>query len=375
MHRFLANNRSELIARCTAAVAQRRSRKATADQLKNGIPMFLDQLIRTLRAEEGGDEVRSAAISGAKGGDATALSEIGVSATAHGKALLQLGYSVDQVVHDYGDLCQAITTLAVERDAPFGVDEFRTLNRCLDNAIADAVVEFGAERDASIARGQLADRNESLGFLVHEVRNAVHTATLAVRALETSNLPISGATGNLLKRSLAAVSSLLETAMSELRAESPSPHREVFSLAAFISEAEQIAGLQALGQGCRFVVSDVDPEIALSGERQLLLGAVINLLQNAFKFTRPHTAVSLRAYASGSRAFITIKDHCGGLPSGVATSIFQAFYKAGADQSGLGLGLTIARRSVEADGGKLMVLDLPGEGCIFTVDMPRFTFR
>ncbi len=40
---------------------------------------------------------------------------------------MELGFSVDQVVHDYGDLCQAITDLAVERDAPFSVDQFRTL--------------------------------------------------------------------------------------------------------------------------------------------------------------------------------------------------------------------------------------------------------
>jgi len=56
--------------------------------------------------------------------------------------LLQHGFTVDQVVHDYGDLCQAITKLAVDRGAAIQVEEFRTLNRCLDNAIADAVTEL-----------------------------------------------------------------------------------------------------------------------------------------------------------------------------------------------------------------------------------------
>jgi hypothetical protein len=50
---------------------------------------------------------------------------------------MELGYSVDHVVHDYSDLCQAITGLAIERDAPFAIEEFRTLNRCLDNATCD----------------------------------------------------------------------------------------------------------------------------------------------------------------------------------------------------------------------------------------------
>ena len=85
---------------------------------------------------------------------------MGVSATAHGKELLKLGFTVDQVVHDYGDLCQAITDLAFERDAPFSIDEFRTLNRCLDNAIADAVTEFSFQREATLAREHEVAANE-----------------------------------------------------------------------------------------------------------------------------------------------------------------------------------------------------------------------
>lgn len=190
MHRFLSNNRDELIARCKTKVAQRPRRAATAEQLANGVPMFLDQLIQTLEALDNGQADESFRISGGDGGDGTALSEMGLTAAAHGKELLGLGYSVDQVVHDYGDLCQAITDLAVERDAPFSVDEFRTLNRCLDNAIADAVTEFGAWRDASVALQQSTEENERLGVLVHELRNYLQTATLAFSALESGSLPI-----------------------------------------------------------------------------------------------------------------------------------------------------------------------------------------
>src|SRR5512134_118016 len=148
MHRFLSDNHTELVARCKAKVSQRPKRAATPEQLANGIPLFLSQLIRTLEAEGEGHMAESLRISGASGGDTTRSSVMGASATAHGKKLLELGYSVDQVVHDYGDLCQAITDLAVERHEPFSVEEFRTLNRCLDNAIADAVKEFSAQREA-----------------------------------------------------------------------------------------------------------------------------------------------------------------------------------------------------------------------------------
>jgi hypothetical protein len=194
MHLFLIHNRDDLIARCKYKVAQRSRRAATMQQLEHGIPLFIDQLTRTLEAEELGQDAESIRISGAAGGDAHALSEIGVSAAAHGRELQLLGFSVDQVVHDYGDLCQAITDLAFERDAPFPPDEFRTLNRCLDNAIADAVTEFSRLREDSLATGHAAAANERMGFFVHELRNALGTATLAVSALELGNLTLAGAT-------------------------------------------------------------------------------------------------------------------------------------------------------------------------------------
>jgi hypothetical protein len=144
---------------------------------------------------------------------------MGMSAAAHGKQLLELGFTVDQVVHDYGDLCQAITDLAVERDAPFAIDEFRTLNRCLDNAIADAVTEFSTVRDAALARQQTAEGNERLGFLVHELRNALATATLAATALEKGNLQMSSATGSVLKRCLTVLTALTDRSLAEVRLE------------------------------------------------------------------------------------------------------------------------------------------------------------
>src|SRR5665647_444704 len=173
-----------LIVRCKAKVARRPSRAATADQLSNGVPILLSQRQRMLEAEESDESGESLRISGASGGGALSVSEMGVTATAHGKELLRMGFSVDQVVHDYGDLCQAITDLAFERDAPFSVDEFRTLNRCPDNAIASAVSVFSLQRDAGNATRQDADVQERLGALVHELRNSLATASYAVAALE-----------------------------------------------------------------------------------------------------------------------------------------------------------------------------------------------
>lgn len=369
MYSFLANNRDELIERCKAKVALRPTRAATLDQLKNGVPIFLEQLERTLRAEEGGEDVESVKISGLSGGDASATSEMGLSAIAHGKALLELGFTIDQVVHDYGDLCQAITDLAVERDAPFGVQEFRTLNRCLDNAIAEAVTEFSALRDASLARRQAEAFNERLGFLVHELRNSLLTASLAVAALQQSQLPISGATGGVLKRSIQEMKQLISAALEEVRVGGSAGSR-TFSLSGFLAEATEAAVLYAEEKKAVFRMEPVDPAIEITGSRPLLLAALGNMLQNAFKFTQPGTMVTLSANAAGKDVDIDVADHCGGLPPGAAGTLFTPFAQHGTDRSGLGLGLSIARRSVEAEGGQLGVRDVPGVGCVFTMRLP-----
>ena len=373
MHNFLAANRDELIARCMAKVAQRPSRAATEERLRKGVPLFLAQLQRALQAEEVGQAGERLTISGASDSKVQVLSQVGVTAAAHGKQLLELGFSLDQVVHHYGDLCQATADLAVEKDAPFSIDELRTLHRCLDGAIADAVTELSAQRDVSIARTQSAEVKERLDCLMHELRDSLGTATLAIRALETGNLPLSGATGGVLKRSHAALKTLVDRALDEVgektAATAPS---EPFSLALFLADAASEAALEASERDCALTVRDIAPLLGIAGNRDRLLAALGNVLQNAFKFTQPHTEVTLMAYTQANRVFIEVQDHCGGLPPGTAEKMFIPFSaQRSNDKSGLGLGLAIARQSVEADAGSLTVRNLAGIGCVFTIALPR----
>ena len=370
LHDFLTANREDLTDRCRLKVAQRRAPKATAIELEHGIPLFLDQLIKTLQVQQGAVPMQSRRVSGPSGGGGT--SEIGETAARHGLELLQHGFTVDQVVHDYGDLCQAITDLAFERGAPVSVDEFRTLNRCLDNAIADAVTEFDYQRDLLIADKGVQALNERLGFLAHELRNLIQTATLAVTAIKAGNVGLAGATGAVLDRSLIGLRNLIDHSLADVRVTAGMPpQRRLTALADFVAETKISAALDAQARGCGFTVSAVDPKLAVDADRELLSSALGNLLQNAFKFTEPHTEVALRVRAAGNRVLIEVEDRCGGLHPGDPESMFQPFSQSGADRSGLGLGLSICRRSVEANSGILTVRDLPGTGCVFTIDLPR----
>ena len=373
MHEFLTSNRIELIERCRVKVAQRQLSKETPAEEPDGIPHFLDQLIKTLRVEQTQEPMRSRKVSGPSGGGGNpVLSEIGETAARHGRELLKHGFTVEQVVHDYGDLCQAITDLAFEINAPISIDEFRTLNRCLDNAIAIAVTEFLYQRDSVSADQQAHALNERLGFFAHELRNLINSATLALTAIKTGNVGLTGATGGVLDRSLIGLRNLVDRSLSEVRMTAGLPvQNRLFSLADFIAEVKLSAGLEAQVKECIFTVSVVDRGLAVDADRDLLFSAVGNLLQNAFKFTHPKSEVTLNAYSAANRILIDVEDSCGGLPAGEEDRMFQPFTQGGDDRSGLGLGLSISRRSVEANEGLLSVRNVPGSGCVFTIDLPR----
>lgn len=372
MHKFLVANRAELVSRCRAKVALRPARGASDEELNFGISYFLDQLIELLRREQMGDPAGSNAISGPSGGENSSQSYMGEGASRHGRELSQQGFTVDQVVHDYGDLCQAITELSIELDVRFTSQEFKTLNCSLDNVIADAVKEFMYQRDFIAANREAKAVNLRLGAFAHELRNHLNSATLSLTAIREGNVGLNGATGAVLDRSLVGMGKLINHSLADVRMTAGMPVRpEVFSLSRFIEEVKLTAALQAGVEKCPFTVSRVDRSLAVAADRDLLSSAVGNLLQNAFKFTEPHTPVNLSAYASGDRVLIEVEDHCGGLLPSEAETMFTPYTQLGENKTGLGLGLSISRRSVEANQGSLSVRDVPGSGCVFTIDLPR----
>jgi signal transduction histidine kinase len=355
LHEFIAINRDEIIRRCRAKAATRFVPPPTDPESDSdhGVPVFLDQLRDALRS-----------------GHATSP-EINRSAIKHGHTLLRQGFTVSQVVHDYGDVCQAITGLAVDLQAPISTDDFRTLNRCLDDAIAGAVTEYGRERQQSSIERESERGNERLGFFAHELRNLMNTAIMAFEVLKTGDVGVGGSTGAVLHRSLMASRALISRSLAEVRLTQGIQNRQQFLLAEFIEEVAAPSRLEANARGVSLTVQPVDDGIAIEGDRQVLAAVVVNLLQNALKFTRPGTNVTLRAGASADRVLIEVHDECGGLPSENVDDLFRPFEQRSADRSGIGLGLAFSRWGAEANDGRIYARNFPSRGCVFTVDLPR----
>jgi signal transduction histidine kinase len=128
--------------------------------------------------------------------------------------------------------------------------------------------------------------------------------------------------------------------------------------------------MEANAKGIALTVRPVEPALAVQGDRHTLGSVLSNLLQNAVKFTAPSGHVSLSAHASAGRVLIEVEDECGGLPAGDSALMFRPFERRSIDRTGLGLGLSICQRGVEANGGKLDVRNTPGTGCVFVIDLP-----
>jgi signal transduction histidine kinase len=353
LHEFVSTNCKEILLKARAKAAARTSPPASTQELENGIPMFLGQLSETLRLKASRAPISTDAI--------------GSTAARHGRELLGLGFTVSQVVHDYGDVCQAVTELAMEKKATISSEEFHTLNRCLDDAIAESVTEYGRMKEVVTSH----DETERLGRLAHELRNGLQTALLSFQVLKTGSVGIGGSTGAVLGRSLTGLSEIIDGALAEVRLSATTPRHDRVSLLVFVDEVAAAANLHAQSRDVRFTVEAVDPGLDVHVDPQLLASALMNLLQNAFKYTHAKGHVMVRTRAEDGRVFIEVEDECGGV-AGIEDAPFRPFgERKGSDRSGLGLGLSISQKAVAANGGEIHNRNVPGKGCIFTIEIPQ----
>jgi len=364
LREFLTDNRDDLIERCRLKVAMRRAPRATPRELSHGVPLFLEQLIDIFPRfvpEKDADNAEAAQHD----------AQIAQTAARHGQELLRHDFTIEQVVHDYGDLCQSITELAVKRAAPITVREFGSLNITLDNAIASAVASYSAQHEAAFADTDQLHAKERLGVLANAMRNLLNTAILAASAMKRGSVGLGGATAAALDRSLIAMRGLIDRTLADVRLDtSPVDAAEVIEIGPFIAAIQLAAVLEANSARCELTVV-VQPDIFVRGDRHLLASAVANLLHCGVAGTQRDGEVFLSARTRDGRVIIDVEDSCTGLAPEALRQMIEGFEQRSGGKSALGAALDSARKAVEANSGTLSARAIPGKGCLYTIDLPE----
>ena len=349
---FVKEHREEIIARCRVRVAGRMLPRVTQAELDHGIPLFLRELEHNLDCELH-DKPRPAS-----------------PAVQHGRDLLRSGFTIAQVVHDYGDACQTITEVAIECNVLISTREFRALNKCLDDAIAEAVTEYERQHQLDVATESARRSSRHIGSLAHELHNLLGSAMVAFDILRAGTLGIRGSTGDVLGRSLVALRDLVDRSLTEVRLSAGVARLRHVAVAQLIEDIEVSAVLGARVRGLRFTVTEIAPEIAVETDREILSSILSILLQNAFKHTRPHTHVWLHTHATADRVLFDIEDQCGGMLTGKADLLLAPREPRSEDSLIVEPGLAFCARGVAALHGMIHVRN-QNQGCVFTVDLPR----
>jgi hypothetical protein len=182
---FIAGNREEIVTRygSKAAIASLPVPLAAGDE--DAVLVFIEELLGALRNSH----------------DRTTV--------PHGDDNAAEGRLIVPRVLQYRHLCQSITELAMEMNAPINVAEFANLDRCFDDAVACAVTESLSD-PSQTGEGAVADGSEPLHVFQHEVRRLVNTAMLAFDVLRTGTVGLDGSTGRLLYCSLVELRSLAD---------------------------------------------------------------------------------------------------------------------------------------------------------------------
>ena len=320
---FLVVHTDEILARARATAAG------------PGAPLFLAQLADTLRREQG----LAARVTSA---------EISAGAALHGRELGRSGMTVAQVVHEYRGLGAVILELAVELGNPISTDEFRTLDRCVDEAVAQAVTEYDRLREAALSRV----RTDHLGFLTHELRIQLAEAIVAFESVKTGSVGIASSTGAVFGRNLLAMRHIIDRSLAHVRLERGIHHREKVPLGEIVEEVGLTVSMEADTRHLQLTVEPVAPDVMVDVDRHLIAAALLDVLHNGFEASPPggHVVLRTKTPAAG-RVLIEVEDECPVEPSS-------------------GPGLSIARRSVESSGGELRVRLRERQGSVYTIDLP-----
>ena len=348
LHDVLKTRLPELVERWQQRISQTIAAEVQPAELRDQIPQFVEQLSMAMYP------------------GAVPLPPQSAAAEEHGAQRLRLGFNIGEVVREYGILQQCIFEVAREAGVEVTQGEHEILANSLNAGLASAVSQYVLQRDIEAQR-QTA---EHLGFIAHELRNPLGAARLALDVLKKRELSQGGRAVEQMDRNLRRTAELIDTALTHASLKmGVAPRTEPISLPSFLGEIQRDSSVEAQVRGITLVVT-TPADLVVEADPRLLRSAVVNLLNNALKFSRAGSDVSLRAQENDGRVAIEVQDSCGGLPPGKVEELFAPLVQRSLDRSGFGLGLAIALQAAEAHVGTIQVHDLPGTGCVFKIDLP-----
>jgi signal transduction histidine kinase len=322
----------------------------------------------------------------------------------HGEQRWETGWSLPEVVRDYQILRLVLLEyLEQTLDRPLDYREVMAIGLALDEAIAASVQKYARHREEHLRRFEderarqaretqealrqqaealrEADRrkNEFLATLAHELRNPLAPLRNGVNVLRLHQItdPTVVQVRDLFERQVQQMTRLVDDLLdvSRIAQGKIELRKERVNLATVVGQALQMCDALMKNRRHTLSVSLPNEHLWLEADQARLVQVIVNLLNNAAKYTPEGGRVWLRAERQGETAVLSVRDTGVGIAGPMLPHVFdlftQAEWPADHSEGGLGIGLTLVRRLVELHGGTISAHSAGlGQGSKFVVQLP-----
>ena len=258
--------------------------------------------------------------------------------------------------------------------------ELEQLNRQLQAEIAE---RERTERDRARLLAEAQDgvrrRDEFLAMLAHELRNPLASVVCGIDVMRITGLqdPELEEAREIIERQAAHMSNLLQDLLdiSRITRGKIELHRRPIGLGAVVAEAVKVQRDAVASRRHELHVELAEDPLTILGDATRLQQIVVNLLNNAVKYTDPGGTITVSVERRGDEAVLSVTDTGIGIAPDKTASVFEPFVQLGRSHSraseGLGIGLTLVQRLVEMHHGTVTVESQGlGQGSTFTVSIP-----
>jgi signal transduction histidine kinase len=219
------------------------------------------------------------------------------------------------------------------------------------------------------------ERRVFLANVSHELRTPVSNVQVTIEALErgaVDELELRDRFFQTIKEETKRLSGLIHDLLDLGRLEAGVTQLEIQAIALHHVITRAIRAMEVRMQAKNVTVQVDVEDLRVMGDSERLLQAFLNLLDNAIKYSTPNARIFITASRNKQQALISIRDQGSGIPETHLPRIFEQFYTTShsTKQSGVGLGLAIAKRIIEAHGGNIIANSKPGQGAVFTLSLP-----